>query len=79
MNLKEASLYYSQVHAPYINFLEPRNANASVMGRIMYSISDTADLIGRYSEIYTDVNADGKIRGTDEVLSSFAFGVEFRY
>lgn len=79
MNLKEASLYYSQVHAPYINFLEPRNANASVMGRIVYSISDTADLIGRYSEIYTDVNADGKIRGTDEVLSSFAFGVEFRY
>lgn len=79
LNLKEASLYYSQIHAPYINFLEPRNANASVMGRIVYSVSESSDIVGRYSEIYMDLDKDGKIRGSREVISSFAMGVEFRF
>jgi hypothetical protein len=77
MNLKEASISYSQNNTRYINFLEPRNASASVLGRVVYSLGENADLVGRYSEIYNDVNGDGKIRGSNEIISAFAFGVQF--
>ncbi len=77
LNLKQAGISYSQTHVPYVDFLNPRNANAAVSGQIVYSLSPNADLIGRYSEIYNDVNQDGKIKGDAEVISSFAFGVEF--
>lgn len=79
MRLKEASIYYSQTHARYIDFIEPRNANAAIMGRVVYSISEGADLVARYSEIYVDSNSDSKIKGNNEVISSFAFGVEFSF
>jgi hypothetical protein len=79
MNLKEASINYSQNNARYIDFLEPRNANATVMGSVVYSIGENADIVGRYSEMYNDVNGDGKIRGSREVITSFSFGVQFTF
>ncbi len=79
LRLKEAGITYSQTHARYIDFLNPRNSNAALSGRLIYALSSNADLIGRYSEIYTDTNRDGKIQAPDEVISSMSFGVEFRF
>ncbi len=77
--LKEASLLYSQVHAHYIDFRNLRCDNSTVSGRVVYNLSGNTDLVGRYSEIYTDANGDGKIRGENEIVMSFAFGVEFAF
>ncbi|MFA7223452.1 MAG: hypothetical protein WC094_01635 [Candidatus Cloacimonas sp.] len=77
--LKEATIYYSQTNTNYINFRYLRNENAYISGRLVYSLSDNANLIGKYSEFYTDINCDGKIKGNDEVIESFTFGVEFQF
>jgi hypothetical protein len=77
--LKEASILYSQVHAPYISFRNLPSNNSTVSGRVGYNLSGNTDLVGRYSEIYTDANGDGKIRGKNERITSFAFGVEFSF
>ena len=79
LRLKEAGITYSQTHVRYIDFLKPRNHNAALSARVIYLLSPNADLIGRYSEIYTDTNRDGKISGDTEVISSLSFGVEFRF
>jgi hypothetical protein len=77
--LKEATIYYSQTNVNYINFKYPRNNNSNVMGRLVYAISDNTNLVGRYSEIYSDLNGDGNIKGKDEVQEMFNFGVEFTF
>lgn len=77
--LKEATIYYSQTNVNYINFKYPRNFNAHVLGRLVYSISENTDLVGRYSEYYNDLNSDGIIKGKDEVLEVITFGVEFTF
>ncbi|HPF08294.1 MAG TPA: hypothetical protein PL020_01005 [Candidatus Cloacimonadota bacterium] len=77
--LKEASIYYSQTHARYIDFIHPRTNSAALSGRVVYGVSETTDMIARYSETYSDINGDGKIKGEDEIISSFAIGVEFRF
>ena len=79
LNLKEAGLYYSQTHVPYIDFKNLRNTSSHVNGKLVYGLSAGANLVGRYSETYTDINGDGKIKGKDEVVSSLAFGVEFQF
>lgn len=79
MRLKEASLSYSQAYVPYLDFRKLRTSSATISGRLVYNISDSADLVGRYSEIYVDSNRDGKIKGKSEVISSFAFSVEFTF
>ena len=77
--LKQASLYYSQTDANYIDFIHLRNENAHVIGELVYQISDNANLIGRYSEFYTDINQDGRIKGRDEIQEILSFGVEFTF
>lgn len=77
--LKEAGLYYSQSNVRYIDFMNPRTSSAALAGRVVYSISEGTDMIARYRETYTDVNGDGKIKGEDEIISSFGIGVEFRF
>jgi len=79
LNLKEAGITYSQAHVPYIDFRHLRTSCANVSGILVYSLSDSADLVGRYSEIYIDSNSDGKIKGDTEVISSFALTVEFTF
>ncbi len=74
--IKEATLYYSQTHNRYINFIHLRNSNANLMAKIVYALSDNVNLIGRYSEVYNDLNGNGKIQGGDEVIEFFNFGVE---
>lgn len=77
--LKQASLYYSQTDANYIDFIHLRNEKAHVIGELVYQISDNANLIGRYSEFYTDINQDGRIKGRDEIQEILSFGVEFTF
>ena len=48
-------------------------------GKVVYEISESTDMVARYSETYSDVNGDGKIKGNDEIISAFAVGVEFRF
>nr|MDK2851535.1 hypothetical protein [Candidatus Cloacimonadota bacterium] len=79
IRLKEAGISYSQTHTRYIDFLHPRNSNAALSGNVVYSLSSNADIIGTYSEIYTDTNRDGKVQAPTEVISSMSFGVEFRF
>lgn len=74
--IKEATLYYSQTNQRYINFIELRNSNAHLMAKIVYALSENVNLIGRYSEVYNDLNGNGKIQGDDEVIEFFNFGVE---
>lgn len=75
--LKLANFYYSQVNAPYINFRYPRTSCAHVAGELVYEIAPNANLIGRYSETYTDLNNDGRISGRKEINEILTFGVEF--
>ncbi|MDP2173464.1 MAG: hypothetical protein Q8J62_06790 [Candidatus Cloacimonadaceae bacterium] len=77
--LQEASIYYAQVNVPWINYLQPRNHSAQVVGRLAYGISDNANLVGKYSERYTDLNDDGIISGKDEIVEMLSFGVEFKF
>lgn len=77
--LKDASIFYSQTNVDYIDFTALRNSQANVVGRIVYSISDNVDLVGKYTEFYTDLNNDGRIKGRDEVLEMMNFGVEFAF
>jgi len=78
-NLKEAGVYYSQAHVRYIDFIHPRTSSAALAGKVVYEISESTDMVARYSETYSDVNGDGKIKGNDEIISAFAVGVEFRF
>lgn len=78
-NLKEATMSYSQVNVNYIDLRYPRNFNSIVTGRLVYGLSDTTNLVGKYNEVYIDLDGDGKIKGKDEVIESFAFGVEFSF
>jgi hypothetical protein len=77
--LKEASVYYSQLNVPYVDFKHLRNENSQLAARIVYKVTDTADLICKYTEYYNDLNADGRIRGKDEIIETFTFGVEFGF
>lgn len=78
-SLKEASILYSQVHTEYIDFKNLRCSDATVSGKLVYNISGNTDLVGRYSELYFDANSDGEIRGKNEVIRTFAFGVDFSF
>ena len=77
--LKEASLTYTQTNVNYITFRQLRNPGVQISGKIAYSIAKNANLVGKYSEHYADVNGDGVIDGVEEIRSSMSLGVEFRY
>lgn len=74
---KQASIYYSQTDADRIDFVHLRNERAHLVAELKYQIADNANLLGRYSEFYRDVNKDGRIRGREEVEENLGFGVEF--
>jgi len=77
--LREASLYYAQTDVAELDLKYPRNTNSRVTGRIVYGYNDYYNLICRYAEIYTDLNGDGKIRGSEETVETITFGVEFQF
>jgi len=77
--LKEASISYSQTNVEYLAMNTLQSPSAKVNGTISYGLSDNTFLVGKYSERYVDLNADGKIKGKDETLSAMTFGVEFKF
>jgi len=77
--LKQATLYYSQTNVDYIDFRRLRTSQAHVVGELIYAIAENANLIGRYTEHYTDINNDGRIRGKNEIQEILTFGVEFTF
>ncbi len=77
--LKEATLYYSQTNVDYIDLTALRNSQSHLVGRLVYGISSNVDLVGKYTEHYTDLNNDGQIKGRDEILEMMNFGVEFTF
>ncbi len=78
-NLKEASFYYAQTDVDSISFKTLRTANARVSGRLVYGYNDNYSLILRYSEYYSDLNADGLISGKNEVVEAVNVGIEFQF
>ncbi len=77
--LKEASIYYAQTDVDRVNFKELRNEQAQISGRVVYGYNDSYNVICKYTEYYKDQNADGLIRGKDEIVESIVFGVEFQF
>ncbi len=77
--LAEASISYSQRNVHFIDFGRLRNTAAQIDGRLTYSITSDARLIGKLMQRYVDINNDGYIRGKDEVINTITFGVEFRF
>lgn len=76
---KQISIYYSQTDVDRIDFINLRNERAYVVAELVYQISENANLMARYSEFYTDVNHDGRIRGRGEIEENLGFGVEFLF
>ena len=77
--IKQLSVYYSQSDVNRIDFINLRNERAYVLAELVYQISENANLMARYSEFYTDVNRDGRIRGKAEIEDNLGFGVEFLF
>ena len=78
-NLEEASLSYAQKNLPYINFAKLRTPGAEISGSLYYRIAQNANLIGKYSEHYHDLNNDGQINTKEETIKMLTFGVEFTF
>lgn len=76
--LKEASLYYAQTDVDKVDWKNLRCVNAEISSRLVYGYSDNLNLVLKYSEYYSDLNADGLILGRDEVVEAVNFGVEFQ-
>ncbi|MFO8145042.1 MAG: hypothetical protein R6T89_04885 [Candidatus Syntrophosphaera sp.] len=77
--LKEASLYYAQTNVDRIDLKEFRNVNSQLSGRLVYGYNEYYSLVCKYTEYYTDLNSDGKIRGEDEVVESIILGIDFQF
>lgn len=77
--LKEAELSYAQTNMKYISFDTLRAEGVQLSAKAAYALADNAYLVGKYSEHYSDLNNDGRIKGAEEIRSSTSFGVEFRF
>ncbi len=56
-----------------------KSPNAAIEAQIGYELSYNTILIANYKEYYEDLNDDGKIKGDDETITSFSFGVQFKF
>lgn len=77
--LKEAELSYAQINMEYISFDRLRAEGVQLSAKAAYALADNAYLVAKYSEHYSDLNNDGRIKGAEEIRSSTSFGVEFRF
>lgn len=77
--IKDASIGYSQNNMQHLAINTLQSPSATVDGRVSYTLSESAFLIGKYSERYIDANGDNKIKGTEETVRSMTFGVEFQF
>lgn len=75
--LTKAEIGYSQTGFDKLN--EFKTPNAVINGSLGYSLGGSTQLVGSYQERYVDLNNDGKIKGTDETITSMSIGVEFSF
>lgn len=75
--LTKAEIGYSQTGFDKLS--EFKTANAIINGSLGYSLGGSTQLVGSYQEHYVDLNNDGKIKGTDETITSMSIGVEFSF
>lgn len=61
------------------DFTTWKSPNASIEAQIGYELSYNTILIANYKEYYEDLNNDNKIKGDDETITSFSFGVQFKF
>lgn len=77
--LKEAEISYSQTNIPYLSLSTLRREGVQLSAKAAWELAANAYLVGRYSEHYSDLNNDGRIKGAEEIRSSMTFGVEFKF
>jgi hypothetical protein len=75
--LSKAEIGYTQTGFDKLN--EFKTANAIINGSLGYSLGGNTQLVGSYQERYVDLNNDGKIKGSDETITSMSMGVEFSF
>ncbi len=75
--LSKAEIGYTQTG--FDKLTEFKTANAIINGSLGYSLGGNTQLVGSYQERYVDLNNDGKIKGTDETITSMSMGVEFSF
>ncbi|MDP8202562.1 MAG: hypothetical protein P9M11_10545, partial [Candidatus Tenebribacter burtonii] len=75
--LTKAEIGYTQTG--FDKLTEFKTANAIINGTLGYSLGGSTQLVGSYQERYVDLNNDGKIKGTDETITSMSIGVEFSF
>ncbi len=75
--LTKAEIGYTQTGFDKLS--EFKTPNAVVSGSLGYSLGGSTQLVGSYQERYVDLNNDGKIKGTDETITSMSMGVEFSF
>ncbi|MDD3051632.1 MAG: hypothetical protein PHR06_10865 [Candidatus Cloacimonetes bacterium] len=73
-----AELTYSQRRVE--NVLEDlKTPTTYITGKAGYAMGESTTLVAKYTERYIDLDGNGEIKGSDETLKSFGFGVEFRF
>ncbi len=75
--LTKAEIGYTQTGFDKLS--EFKTPNAIINGSLGYSLGGNTQLVGNYQERYIDLNDDGKIKGTDETITSMSMGVEFSF
>jgi len=75
--LTKAEIGYSQTGFDKLDAL--KTSNAMIDGTLGYSLGGNTQLVGSYQERYVDLNNDGKIKGSDETITSMSMGVEFSF
>jgi hypothetical protein len=76
--LNSAQITYSQNQFIWNNFAF-KAPSAFIEGKLSYNLSTNSVLVGAYQQRYVDLNGDGKIKGTDEIISTTNIGVEFKF
>ncbi len=75
--ISHAYAKYSQTNVEEIQ--EWKSPNASIDTQVGYNLSANSLLIWEYREHYVDKNNDGKIKGSDETISTYSLGVQLRF
>jgi len=73
-----AQITYSQTRVKYI-LEELKTPTTLITGKAGYSLADNLTLVARYSERYKDLNGDAEIKGENETIKTFGFGIEFTF
>jgi hypothetical protein len=75
--LSYAYARYSQTKVK--DFTTWKNPNAFIEAELGYELSPNSLLIANYKEHYEDIDDNGTIEGSEETITSYTVGVQFRF